>query len=204
MIDPRAEDDFEPPFGYGMFPGFELDLEKSMNELVVSLVFVLAGLLVVAILVIIELLTHVFSTAFRAIGEYIVTRQLQTLVYSIFAVLLLTSAVFLYRLRCRHRVVYGVVEVVFGTASILWAAQGLLDTLTGRSSTPFQLDAATTISLMGGLYIVIRGLNNVEEALGIKPGQKVMGRLRVIWLYVFHAPLASLLRRRQSTQPLGE
>ena len=177
---------FDPTQFEGVFP--ELDIEKGLKELMATVAAVVVGLLLLALAVIIELLTHLFSNLARSIGSYVVTHQLETSVYSIFAVALIVSAVLLYRLRCRHRAIYGVGEVVFGVASILWAAQGLLDALTSHKPGP-QLDAATMIGLIAGLYIVIRGLNNVEEAIGIKPGHILKGRFPYIWMRLFHAPL---------------
>ena len=63
-------------------------------------------------------------------------------------------AVVLYRLRGKHPVIYGVMEVYAGLATLAVASQNAASELDTR-----------VIALLGATYVVIRGLDNVSRGL---------------------------------------
>lgn len=65
----------------------------------------------------------------------------------------LLIAVGLYNLRLRIRSVYGLIEIVVGTISILFA--------TNHAASP----ATTFITAVGGIYVIVRGLDNIEQSI---------------------------------------
>ncbi len=124
--------------------------------------------------------------AIRSLGDFLLDHRIQSLAYAAFTALLLASAVSLFRLRCRHRLVYGLIEVTFGLASIFFAAQSLLESLTSRMPVEL-LNMQTSISVVAGLYIIIRGLANIEDALALGSAAAVQSRGRRLWIRTFHA-----------------
>ena len=65
----------------------------------------------------------------------------------------LLVAVGLYNLRLRVRPLYGLIEIVIGTISILFA--------TNQAASP----ATTFITAVGGIYVIVRGLDNIEQSI---------------------------------------
>jgi hypothetical protein len=69
-----------------------------------------------------------------------------------YLVVVLSYAFFMLRLRARS--IYGVVEVLVGITAIFAAV-----------SKPEDADLAHLIAVLGGAYIVVRGLDNINEGL---------------------------------------
>lgn len=123
------------------------------------------------------------------LGRVVLAHQLETAVYVFFAVALCTVALLFYRLRCRHRLAYGMCEVAFGAVSIFYASHGLLQYLIDQSSgSSGSVTPNTTFALIAGLYVIVRGLSNIEDALRIRRAEKASTRLERLWLRLFYEP----------------
>jgi hypothetical protein len=72
--------------------------------------------------------------------------------------------VFLYWLRCRHRVLYGVAEILVALGLIYLFFFPQVFFLTGGGGglgSPGQY-LSRTVALFGGLYALVRGLDNID------------------------------------------
>jgi hypothetical protein len=105
-----------------------------------------------------------------------------------FALILSVLAILAYRTRCRKRTLFGVIEILFGIASILWASHGLFYWFLSRGAGDPQLGLNTTIPAIGGLYIVVRGLSNIEEGRIWKSDLKNSSTLSQTWYFLFYWP----------------
>jgi len=89
-------------------------------------------------------------------------------------------AVVLFLLRMRVRVVYGLIEVAFGLY-VLWnaAGKGLGSFSSGFSSgfDTFQL-SVILIQTFGAIYILIRGLDNLFQALPAETRERIETRIK--------------------------
>jgi hypothetical protein len=89
-------------------------------------------------------------------------------------------AIGFYRVRCWNRLVYGLIELAAGVAVIILGEFPPYTVLTaGDGSWPLGSRAAHMLTLMGGVYIVVRALDNI--------GQGLPGRWRLGWRRVFGA-----------------
>ena len=61
--------------------------------------------------------------------------------------------VFLFWFRSRYRLYYGIVEVLFGLLA------------TTRSANPTSYDSTFVVQIIAGIYIIVRGLDNVEKGI---------------------------------------
>ena len=73
------------------------------------------------------------------------------------------AALCLYLLRTAARIHYGFTEIMFGVISIAAAAQ----TFTA------QAQSTTLVQLAGGIYIIVRGLDNIKHGLDENPSSRV-------------------------------
>lgn len=83
-------------------------------------------------------------------------------------IICLVGAFAVYRFRYKYRVLYGATEIVFGILSVCYSTFSLfisqnMQVEIGQSSGSkyFQI----TISFLAGVYVIVRGLNNVEDGL---------------------------------------
>jgi hypothetical protein len=132
---------------------------------------------------------YLFNAAgnlFVTLGDLAVRYRIEGIVFSLCSAFLLFLSFGFYRLRCRHRSIYACSELAFGAASILFANQSLLQSLTGSNSIPPHVGLDAVISLLAGLYIIIRGHNNLEESLGMMPGRPPIRRFHQFWLSAFY------------------
>jgi TctA family transporter len=81
-------------------------------------------------------------------------------------ILCIWNALVFYRLRGTHPRDYGILEVIFGTCSIVAVIFSSSHEIVGR-----------LVGLFGGMYIIVRGLDNIDK--------DVPDRFRDIWRVVF-------------------
>jgi hypothetical protein len=131
----------------------------------------------------------------QQIGSFIVANRIETQVYSAFALCLLIAAVLFYRLKCRHPLTYGLAEIAFGVASIFYASRGILLFLIQGPGSNALGQTDTVVSLVAGLYIIVRGLSNIEDALFGKPTKLPTSRMQKLWAQLFYRqPTAKPIR----------
>jgi hypothetical protein len=85
-------------------------------------------------------------------------------------------AVAFYRVRCRSRLLYGALEVAAGIGVII-IGEFPPNAIAAATTWTLGSRAAHMLALMGGVYIVVRGLDNIEQALP--------GRWRPAWRRIF-------------------
>ncbi len=83
-----------------------------------------------------------------------------------FVPVFIVFAVFLYRLRGHHTMVYALMEISIGIGAVYYAVLS-----------PSSYYAPKLLSLSGGIYIIIRGLDNMDKGL---PAE-----YRQVWDYFF-------------------
>lgn len=88
-------------------------------------------------------------------------------------------AIGFYRVRCWNRFVYGLIELAAGIAVIILGEFPPNAVLTADGSWPLGSRAAHMLTLMGGVYIVVRALDNI--------GQGLPPRWRPGWRRIFGA-----------------
>jgi len=132
------------------------------------------------------------------LGGLVLSHQLEIAVHVLFVSMLCVAALAFYRLRCRHKLAYGICEVTFGAASIVFASRGLLQFVIDQSFGSAEwLTPQTTIALIAGLYVMVRGLSNIEDALRIRRSEIASTRIERLWLRLFHE---SFRRRAGATR----
>jgi len=84
--------------------------------------------------------------------------------HSVGFVLALALGLFLYWCRCRYRIWYGVLEIAAGLFLIYSAFFPAWPTLlwSGWTGPAWGDHLLRTVTLIGGLYALVRGLNNVD------------------------------------------
>lgn len=68
-------------------------------------------------------------------------------------------AIVLYKLRKKHHLAYGVLEIMVATTTLIAISYVM----------SFETFTTTTIGFLGGVYVLIRGMTNFEEARGKPP-----------------------------------
>ncbi len=111
---------------------------------------------------IIPILTAIFAFHLNKIVLYCLSYPIQT------SIVISLTGIALMWYRSRHRITYGVMEVTFGFFSIL----GIL-----TSSSTIHVNYAFSLSLIGCLYIIVRGLDNICN--GIDPHKDTLPSLLV-------------------------
>jgi hypothetical protein len=79
----------------------------------------------------------------------------------------IAAAIAAYQFRSSRRLVYGIVEVGFGILSIMYSTYAIMidPYLIGRQSSLFNgLGSAFILQFFAGIYIIVRGLVNIEDA----------------------------------------
>lgn len=146
--------------------GFEKPLTRfpRANDCAALIALIVSWLMVVTLALIFAILMERFGVEILAADP---------LALSALAV---ASIFLLFLLRCRNAIAYGSLEIVVGLVSVFISANA------GQTSTiqaPVIYTLATkTIGLLGGMYIVIRGLDNWDRNLPSK--------WRKYWDVVFH------------------
>jgi hypothetical protein len=74
----------------------------------------------------------------------------------------------LFGFRSRYRATYGLIEVIFGVFNV-WRILSSVDTSTATISTA-HIDYATSLPVIGSLYIIVRGLDNICTNIPDKEG----------------------------------
>ena len=74
-------------------------------------------------------------------------------------------AVGFYRIRCWSRLLYGAMEVVAGIGVIILGEFPPKAITAAASTWTLGSRAAHMLALMGGVYIVVRGLDNIDQGL---------------------------------------
>jgi ABC-type transport system involved in cytochrome c biogenesis permease subunit len=83
----------------------------------------------------------------------------------VYIVLTLLVAVFFYWLRCRHRFAFGCVEIVIAMLVVTFTFAPPVDYLTGDTSYGLQYLLYEAASLSAGIYIFVRGMDNMAQDL---------------------------------------
>jgi len=129
---------------------------------------------------------HPFGYLVGALVGFVVRHEIEVEVSAGLGVALLITAILAYRLRCRKRTFYGVLEIAFGVISICWASRGMFGWLTAGDGGDPQLEATTVIPAVGGLYIVVRGLTNIEDGKAMQSHLARQSRVGRAWEVLFH------------------
>jgi hypothetical protein len=74
-------------------------------------------------------------------------------------------AVAFYRIRCWSRLLFGAMEVAAGIGVIVIGEFPPNAVVTAANTWTLGSRAAHILALMGGVYIVVRGLDNIDQAL---------------------------------------
>ena len=82
-----------------------------------------------------------------------------------------------YRLRCRYGFAYGIIEVTAGTIAIMLSEFPPFTVLTAGDVSVVGSQALHILTLMGGIYIVVRGMDNID--------QNLPSRWRPAWQRIF-------------------
>jgi hypothetical protein len=81
-------------------------------------------------------------------------------VYGVLGVVAITG-ILLYYLRARYRLIYGVAETIVGYLTVAKIVFPEVDI--------HEIDTAQGLGILGGLYIIVRGLDNVGKGLEKTP-----------------------------------
>lgn len=90
--------------------------------------------------------------------------------YIMLIVLAISSGFIFYSFRRRRRRVYGFIEVAAGAATFVFAFVEMVEISTSANNLRDNLQFSTILKLAGGMYIIVRGLDNIGE--GHPPNQK--------------------------------
>jgi hypothetical protein len=94
------------------------------------------------------------------------------------------AAVGFYSIRCRVPKLYGLTEISIGIFSISLASASSIS-LASASQGPKVDSIGKILAILGGVYIIVRGLDNINTALKDGPD----GPFRTIWYQLFHGKL---------------
>jgi hypothetical protein len=116
---------------------------------------------------------------------------------TIYSVIAITLGLFFYRLRCNHRFLYGMCEVI---ASVFWFTLVLYPRSPTFTATiqmpPFVPPLYTIYGFLAGIYIFVRGMDNMHCGLTSETWRKSWDRLFRCPLPV-RKTLTSWLSRRE-------
>jgi hypothetical protein len=76
----------------------------------------------------------------------------------------LAAGVFVFRIRCRRPFYYGLTEIVFGMAVFVFSVFPSSTTLVSDEISPIGMMISKYLTLAAGLYIVVRGLDNIDRS----------------------------------------
>ena len=86
-------------------------------------------------------------------------------------------AIGFYRLRCSYGFAYGIIELIAGTIAIILGEFPPYTVLTANDTSAIGSQALHILTLMGGIYIIVRGMDNID--------QNLPSRWRPAWQRVF-------------------
>jgi len=86
----------------------------------------------------------------------------------IFTIFWVVVAIGFYRIRCASRLLYGAIEIVAGMATIVLGEFPPYAVLTSDTTWALGSRAAHMLTLMAGVYIVVRGLDNISQDLPLR------------------------------------
>jgi hypothetical protein len=95
----------------------------------------------------------------------------------IFTMFWVLVAIGFYRIRCASRPLYGAIEIVAGLATIVLGEFPPYAVLASDTTWSLGSRAAHILTLMAGVYIVVRGLDNIAQDLP--------ARWRPVWRRIF-------------------
>jgi hypothetical protein len=82
--------------------------------------------------------------------------------------LTITAGLFFYWLRCRFRFWYGVCEIVVAVVVIYLTFVPPYTAMVLADMSPSRLLISKGVGILGGIYILVRGLDNLDEDLPTK------------------------------------
>jgi hypothetical protein len=108
--------------------------------------------------------------AWAVIGDFTVYSQGGLSPVLAVAALVLTTigacvSVWLYKLRRTHLFRYGCIEIAVGLVVQFFAFVPLKPSISLNPQTPLDLGILTALGVLGGIYIIVRGLDNIEHDL---------------------------------------
>jgi hypothetical protein len=142
------------------------------------------GFGLVAMLVLVGL-PYMAFLGLRQFAALLSAHNLQPLLYIVIGAVVFLTAAFAYRLRCTYRLMYGLLEMLFGVLVSFFAAEALLTS----ADIEEVLSPQIMVPIVGGVYVCIRGLNNVEDGLLAKRQMPHTTRTQQLWWRIFHKPL---------------
>jgi hypothetical protein len=105
--------------------------------------------------------------------------------------------VLIHRLRCTQRGKYGFIETVVGALTVWFALNKIF---TPEPATPAPPDHwIDVIALLGGLYVVVRGLDNCENGLKGRAS-----KMYLVWKALFHCNWLRRKSRQEGWKELKE
>jgi hypothetical protein len=128
------------------------------------------------------ILGFILFQVLRWLAPVLATSHHDVLAYLIVSFFVLVVALVAYRFRCAARRFYGLTEIGFGIGTSLFAGSALLTTTELTQANIWQIIAP----LMAGVYVCVRGLSNLDDALWSKPAQKPESPIQTIWYTVFY------------------
>jgi hypothetical protein len=99
-------------------------------------------------------------------------------------ILSLIAGIIIYCFRCRQQFYYGLVEVVFGAAVSVLSVFPPSSSLLIEDPSPMGLMISKNLTFAAGLYVVVRGLDNIDKA----GWPEVLKPRRLLWNRLFHGP----------------
>lgn len=140
---------------------------------------------------------YVSFLGLRELASILVQNDLKPLLYVMIGLTVFIVAAIAYRIRCTARLFYGLMEVVFGIVVSLLAAEELLTNPNLREVITLQV----SVPIIAGIYICIRGLNNIEDGILERKPITRTTTLSKLWWYTFHKSLA--LKAEKLSPPDG-
>jgi hypothetical protein len=121
------------------------------------------------------------------VAPFIVAIAGRAALYAITSASIMVFSCIIYRLRCTSRLFYGGLEIAFGVASIIYSSMEYMRTLPDtmlHGNVEQVVTSSSNIPLIAGVYIIIRGLANVED--GIKNKVQNLDALPIFWTKLFY------------------
>jgi len=119
----------------------------------------------------------------------------QSLVYILFTLAMMLAAIALFMWRCRRPILYAVAEIAFGAVSVFYASEAFINVATQANDvikTSQSLSAihlSSLIGVIGGFYVMTRGLDNIDKGL-----EKISGSradMPFLWIRIFYGSVAA-------------
>jgi hypothetical protein len=121
----------------------------------------------------------------RYLQSFVEKYQLQVLASLVLTLVTIVFTTFAYRMRCRRRLIYGIVEFLFGVLAIIYSTDSALTSILKADApllTPSDRYQAL-FQFFAGIYITVRGLTNVEDGINQQiEQQKIQPSDRLLWL----------------------